>query len=321
VTSSAARRAPAAAPDAGLLNDVLDGLSAAQPRIAPKYFYDERGAALFERICELDEYYLTRTELDIMRTQIADIARAVGPDARVVELGSGAGLKTRLLLRNLQRPREYIPVDIAAPQLQRVAASLREEFPALRVTPFAGDYSRPLVLPQPMPGVARTVAYFPGSTIGNFEPDEAVAFLRRMRQMCGAGGALLLGTDMHKDTATLERAYNDSSGVTAEFNLNLLARLNRELGADFDLDAFEHRAVYDELRQRIEMRLVGVADCAVTIDGRHFTFRAGEHILTEYSHKYTLQSVQRLASLTGWQIARHWSDAARAFTIWLFRTR
>lgn len=316
MTPGVASSAPTAA-DA-LLRDVLDGLSQPQKKLLPKYFYDDRGARLFERICDLDEYYLTRTETCVLQAHAEDIARAVGPRVRLLEFGSGSGIKTRLLLQCLQEPAEYVPVDISVAQLLAFADAVAREFPRLRVSPLAGDYSRGVVLPE-RGAASRTVAFFPGSSIGNFEPAEAAAFLSAARRTCGAGGAMILGTDMHKDPATLERAYNDAAGVTAEFNLNLLHRINRECGADFDLSAFRHHAVYDVAARRIEMRLVCRRDCAVHIGRRRFDFTAGEHILTEYSHKYMPQDVHRLAAGAGWHVERCWPDPDAAFVVWLLR--
>jgi L-histidine Nalpha-methyltransferase len=235
--------------------EVADGLRLSPPKLSPKFFYDERGARLFDEITRLDAYYPTRTELAILRAHLPAIATRISRRARIVEFGSGSGLKTRALLRALEQPAEYVAVDIAERQLRDFAASLRREFPALHVRPVCADYTQHWTLPGAGVTGERTVAFFPGSTIGNFEERDALAFLRRAHHLVGAGGGLLIGADLHKDTATLELAYNDPEGVTADFNLNVLTRLNRDCGTDFDVDAFSHLATYDRARRRIESRL------------------------------------------------------------------
>jgi L-histidine Nalpha-methyltransferase len=316
--------APRPEPAEDLRADVLRGLAAPQRKIPPKYFYDEQGARLFERICRLPEYYPTRTEMRILEEHGAAIAAEVGPSARIVEFGSGSGDKTKILLRHLAQPASYVPIDISAEQLYEFADELRSEFTGLRVQPLAGDYSADISLPDAVPGTARTVGFFPGSTIGNFEVAEAERFLQRARELCGPGSAFIVGADLHKDAAVLERAYNDAEGVTAEFNLNLLRRINRECGADFPLDAFSHRAIYDEQLMRIEMHLVCMAGCVVHVPygrGRPgaaaFRFEPGEYILTEYSHKYTPDSFTDLAASGGWSVHGFWTDAENRFSVWL----
>jgi dimethylhistidine N-methyltransferase len=314
---------PAAA-DGALLRDVLHGLAPDVRKLPPKYFYDEVGALLFERITELEAYYPTRTELAILEQHMPEMASLIGPRARIIEFGSGSGLKTRLLLEHLDRPVAYTPIDISCEQLEAFAVSVREEFPALEAQPVCGDYMRTLALPVPGEVPARTLAFFPGSTIGNFEEPEAAAFLQRVATLCGPGGVLLLGTDMHKDTAVLERAYNDEQGVTAAFNLNVLSHINRATGADFEPTQWRHHAFYDEVRLRIEMRLVCESDCLVTVPtgngaAERFEFARGEHITTEYSHKYTPESVRALAGRTGWHVERVWTDDDCWFAVWLLR--
>jgi dimethylhistidine N-methyltransferase len=331
VTADTAKRTPTPSgpeqtgPDPQLLHDVIHGLDPRVRKLPPKYFYDDAGARLFERICELDEYYPTRTELSILRQHAPDIGATIGPRARIVELGSGSGVKTRLLLQHLIDPVVYVPIDIAETQLHRFAQDLRLDFPELAVEPVAADYTERVILPDAPAGTARTIAFFPGSTIGNFEPDEAADFLIRLRRLCGADGGLILGTDMHKDLEVLHAAYNDPPGVTAAFNLNLLHRVNRELGANFDPDAFAHDAVYDVQHKRIEMRLVCVRECSVRVPrpgegDASFSFQPGEFIVTEYSHKYTEQSVRQLADRTGWRVHRRWTDARQWFSVWLLKT-
>jgi len=303
-------------PDAGsFLDDVMAGLTQPQKEVPPKYFYDARGCALFEAICELPEYYLTRAETALMRSHGAGMARRVGPGCAVIEYGSGNGRKTRILIE-AAAPAAYVSIDIAREQLNATAAEFARDFPGLTVIAVCADYSRPLAVPQlEALGARRRVVYFPGSTIGNFTPAEAAAFLRGARDLAGAGGGLLIGVDLKKDAAQLHAAYNDARGVTAEFNLNLLARINRELGADFDLAAFRHRAFYDEGLGRIEMHLVSVKAQAVTIRGRAFRFRPGETIHTENSCKYSIPEFQQLAGGAGLAPVECWMDAEQLFSV------
>jgi len=310
------------APVGSLYDDVRRGLTA-QPRLLPpKYFYDDRGALLFERIMELEEYYPTRTELGILQRHVAEMAALIGPHARIIEFGSGSGAKTRILLEHLEQPTSYLPIDIARSQLLAFAGSVARLFPTLDVLPVWADYTAPVALP-PRDDARRTVTFFPGSTIGNFEPAEAEAFLRRVWQLSGPGGQLLMGADLHKDQAVLERAYNDAAGVTAAFNLNVLARINRECGTNFDLARFRHLAFYDQERQRIEMRLVCTRACTVVIPGRglaralRIEFTVGDYITTEYSHKYTPAGMARLAERTGWRVEQVWTDEQCWFGVWL----
>ena len=313
-------------PRARFQADVRAGLSASPPRISPKYFYDDRGALLFEEITRLDDYYLTRTEMGILQASIGEIAQAIGPGARLVEFGSGSGLKTRLLLRHLEQTASYVPIDISRAQLVEVAVTLADEFPELTVTPICADYTGHWALPPAGAGVRRTVAFFPGSTIGNFEPAEAATFLRTVGTLCGRGGGMLVGVDLHKERAVLERAYDDPQGLTAAFNLNLLHRINRECGADIDPDAFRHHAFYDERNQRIEMRLVCERAVRFVLPGpdmsdapTEFRFDPEDFIHTEYSYKYTIESFRRLAEATGWTRERVWTDDRLWFSVWLLR--
>ena len=307
-----------------LCEDVRVGLAATPKALAPKYFYDRRGAELFERICELDAYYPTRTELGILRDNVAEIARRLGPECRVVEYGSGSGIKTRILLEHLDRPVAYLPVDISRAQLMEFALSIAADLPALQVLPICADYTAPLPLPAASRPARRTAAFFPGSTIGNFEPADAEAFLARIAQTCGEGGACVIGVDLRKDAATLEAAYNDPEGVTAEFNLNLLDRINRECGTDFDRSAFRHHAPWDPEQGRIEMRLVSTraqtvripADAAGTPE-QIVEFAEGEWITTEYSYKYRVDQVAALAERAGWQVEHRWCDERDWFSVWL----
>ena len=311
-------------PPARLIDDVLRGLSMHPRMLPPKYFYDRAGALLFERITELPSYYLTRTETGILRENIDEIARCLGDRAHIVEFGSGSGAKTRILLRHLECPVAYTPVDIAHVQLLQFASTVAYELPQLEVLPVCADYGLDFSLPRSEREPARTVAFFPGSTIGNFELPQATIFLRRIRKLVGARGGLLVGADLHKDARVLEQAYNDPEGVTAAFNLNLLGRINRECGADFDLSAFRHHALYDEAERRIEMRLVAERRTVVTVPASsaasppvRFEFDAGDYITTEYSHKYTVDGFRELAESTGWSVARLWLDEQAWFGVWL----
>jgi len=250
------------------LSEVIAGLSS-EPRTLPcKFFYDDRGAALFQKICELPEYYITRSELQILRLHGDTIASVLGEQIELIGLGTGAGTKTRILLGELEKPAVYIPIDISKEQLQKSTAYFHEIFPQLEILPICADYLDRFDLPLPRKPSSRSVVYFPGSTIGNFEPNAAKEFLRRLVDLCGEGGGLLIGVDLRKDRRVLENAYNDSTGVTAEFNLNLLARVNRELGSDFDLSCWRHRAVYNETEGRIEMHLISETDQTVHIEDR-----------------------------------------------------
>jgi len=326
-TPLAARRVRSAAAGSDELREhVLHGLGASPRELSPKYFYDDAGAALFERICELDEYYLTRVESAIHEEHAREIASHVGAGARLVEFGSGNGAKTRRLLAVLQHPAAYVPVDVCRPQLEAMAAEVARSFPAVQVTPVCADFSSVRLLPAAPRSVTRTVALYHGSTIGNLHPAEAQAFLAGTARACGAGAGMLVGVDLAKDPRVIERAYNDATGVTAAFNLNLLRRINRECEADFDLAAFEHVAVYDSAQSRVEMRLVSTRDQVVTMpvaDGgaetARFDFRGGEWITTEYSYKPTEQAFESLVELGGWQVERVWTDERRWFGVWMLR--
>jgi L-histidine Nalpha-methyltransferase len=294
--------------------EALRGLAGTPKTLPPKLFYDEVGAALFERICELDEYYPTRTEAAILRAHAGEIAALAGPDATLVEYGSGAGVKVRLLLDALERPAAYVPIDISREQLGRVAAELAAAYPRVRVAPVCADYTTRFALP-PLPAGSRRVAFFPGSTIGNFHPMEAAAFLRRVRHAVGPGGALVVGVDRRKDPGVLHAAYDDRLGVTAAFDLNVLARLNRELDADFELDRFRHRAVWNDGASRIEMHLESTAAQRVRVADRAITFARGETIWTESSYKYDEPRLERLVAEGGFAIERLWTDEGQRFWV------
>ena len=297
------------------LADVLAGLGAPRKALPPKYFYDAAGARLFETICELPEYYPTRTETALLQRFGREMADAVGADAVIVEYGSGSGQKTRLLLE-AARPAGYCAIDISAAQLAATVSAIARDFPGTTVVAVCADYSRSFALPLPttLSGYRRTV-YFPGSTIGNFTPEEAVAFLRNAHCMLGAGGGLLIGVDLQKDKAMLDAAYDDATGVTARFNLNLLHRMNRELGADFDPTAFRHRAFYDPAKGRVEMHLVSRRAQQVRVGDAVFRFVEGETIHTENSCKYTVEGFAALGRQAGFAARRCWVDDTRLFSV------
>ena len=299
----------------GELEELLHGLRQPEMMISPKYFYDERGSQLFEEITRLPEYYPTETELGIMRANIDEIAELVGKQASLIEFGSGSSLKTRILLEHLDELAAYVPVDISQDHLLESANQIRGEFPELDVLPVVADFTQPFELPSPKVMPLRNVVYFPGSTIGNFTNDAARDLLRVMYGEAGAGGALLIGVDVQKDPAIIKRAYNDSAGVTAEFNRNMLRHLNREFGADFDPDAFAHSAEYNESEGRIEIRLVSEQDQVFTLGHESFSINKDEAILTEYSHKYTLEGFATMARAAGFAVERVWMDAARLFSV------
>ena len=291
-----------------LKDDVIAGLSLPQKSLPPKYFYDDAGSRLFERICRLPEYYPTRAELSLTRRHIGAIARFAGRGCELVEFGSGESLKTRLLLRALE-PAAYLPIDISRAALESAQKRLARSFPGLKIIPILGDFSRPLELPAPR---ARRVVYFPGSTIGNLDPEEAHAFLAMAR---GHAPRMLVGVDLKKDANVLHRAYNDARGVTAAFNLNLLARINRELGADFDLRRFSHYAFYNAALGRIEMHLVSLERHKVRIGRHRFAFERGESIHTENSYKYSVGEFRALAGRAGFEGKRVWLDAKGLFAL------
>ena len=302
------------------LSETIAGLSRMQRTLPCKYFYDERGAALFQKICELPEYYITRTETAILRLHAHEMAKCIGARCELIGLGTGAGTKTRILLEELEAPAVYVPIDISKEQLRQSTALFHQLFPQLEILPVCTDYLQPFDLPSPVRTAARKIVYFPGSTIGNFEPQEATEFLRRIVDLCKDGG-LLIGVDLQKDPGVLERAYNDSQGVTAQFNLNLLRRANHELQADFDLERWRHRAIYNSAAGRIEMHLISESDQSVHIANHEFRFRSGEKIITEFSYKYTPEGFTALAAGAGFEFARMWTDKARLFGVFYFTVK
>jgi dimethylhistidine N-methyltransferase len=297
------------------LDDVLAGLARPQKTLPPKYFYDIRGCELFEKICELPEYYPTRTELAIMREHAGAMAKFLGPDCQLIEFGSGSSTKTRILIERL-RPPLYVPIDIAGEAIRAASSGLAQAFPWLNINGVCADYTKPLTLPE-FVGVPirRKAVYFPGSTIGNFTPHEAIGFLQLARRVVGPGGALLIGVDLKKDKQALDAAYDDAAGVTAAFNLNLLARINRELGGDFQLRRFRHKAFYDEAKGWIEMHIESLASQFVHVGGERFRFSAGETIHTEISCKYSVEEFQTAAQRAGFAPEQTWIDAANLFSV------
>jgi dimethylhistidine N-methyltransferase len=298
-------------------DDVLAGLRAPHKHLPCRLLYADGGAELFERICTLDAYYPTRTELGLLEQHLPQIAHHVGPAARVIEPGSGEGKKTRMLLHALDAPASYIPIDIAGDQLRRMAVKLRAELPDVEIAPVVADYSEPLELPAPQRAFRRTLVFFPGSTIGNFEPDEARRFLARLAAIAGDDRLLLLGADATRDADKLVRAYDDEHGVTAAFNKNALAHLNRSRGATFDLDAFEHRAVWNAAASRVEMHLVSTRRQAVRVAGELIKLADGEPIVTEHCYKHTPAAMHALLALAGWRPRQVFTAAATPFRLWL----
>jgi dimethylhistidine N-methyltransferase len=303
------------------LEETIAGLSQSHRTLPCKFFYDEHGAQLFQKICELPEYYITQTELTILRLHGAEIASMLGSGIELIGLGTGAGTKTRILLEELHEPAVYVPIDISKEQLQKSTVRFRQTFPRLEILPVCADYLERFELPLPRRPSSRSVVYFPGSTIGNFEPAAAIEFLRRLIDLSGDGGGLLIGVDLQKDRHVIEAAYNDSAGVTAEFNLNLLARANRELGTDFDLLGWRHRAIYNSSAGRVEMYLISQADQSVHIEDRQFHFQTGERILTEYSYKHTPEGFAALARQAGFEFEKMWTDEARLFGVFYFAVK
>ena len=295
--------------------DAIGGLSQPTKQLPCKHFYDERGSDLFDQICELDEYYLTRAELAIMEEHAAEMGEAIGPGVMLVEYGSGSSLKTRILLENLPEPVAYVPVDISGDYLHQVAESLSDDFPEIEILPVCADFTEEFSLPQSRHTPTHTAVYFPGSTIGNLKPQAAVQLLQQIARLCGSGGGLLLGIDLQKDPAVIHAAYNDTAGITEQFNLNLLHRMNRELDADFDIDQFAHRAVYNEQAGRVEISIVSKTKQTASIGEAEFQFADGEEILTEYSHKYAIDDFAELTSAAGLTLRRAWLDEDAYFAV------
>jgi dimethylhistidine N-methyltransferase len=297
------------------LAEVLIGLRKPQKELPSKYFYDERGSRLFERICELEEYYITRIETSIMQARIKEIVELLGSQVLVIEHGCGNCEKVRFLMDHLQDPVAFIPIDISKEQLVQVAKELDSIYPQLQVLPVCADYMSSFELPIPERESRRTVVYFPGSTISNFDPVPVEHFLEHVANLCGSNGALLIGVDLKKDPAVLHDAYNDGEGLTAAFNLNLLERINRELGCDFHLDTFQHYAFYNPRESRVELHLISRKDQAIHIDGETFSFVRGESIWTESSYKYNLDEFERVAAVAGFRVEHVWVDERQWFSV------
>lgn len=295
--------------------EIHAGLSQKNKIISPKFFYDQVGSRLFDAICELPEYYPTRTELGILRANLQEISALIGQQASLIEFGSGSSLKTRVLLEHLQNLAAYVPVDISQDYLLLAAEHIRADFPTIEVLPVVADFTRVFKLPTPKTMPIRNIIYFPGSTIGNLSKDAAQELMEVMHLEAGENGALLIGVDLQKDKSVLVRAYNDSSGITAEFNLNLLHRLNNEFDGTFDIEQFSHRAIYNEEAGRIEMYLDSRSEQTASVGGMQFFFAKGESILTEYSHKYTLEGFAEIALAAGFRVEKVWCDRNRLFSV------
>jgi dimethylhistidine N-methyltransferase len=301
-------------PDHEFATDVIEGLSKPRKSLPCRFFYDARGSELFEEITRLPEYYPTRTEIAILDAHAAEITSHVGDDAILVEFGSGSSRKTEILLCCLPQLRAYVPIDVSESALEEAKRRLIKRFPALAVRPIACDFSRPLALPPDL-AKARKLGFFPGSTIGNFSPFAARTLLGAMRRLLAPDGWLIVGIDLKKDARQLVRAYNDAAGVTAAFNLNLLTRINRELGGSFDLNGFRHEAIYDPREGRVEMHIVSIRNQAVRIRGLLFRFSAGETIHTENSYKYSIGEFQDISGSAGWLPGRVWTDGGNLFSV------
>jgi dimethylhistidine N-methyltransferase len=295
--------------------DVLIGLQKQPKELPCKYFYDDRGSRLYERICQLEEYYIPRTEVAIMESSIEEMVGLLGRMVLLIEYGSGSSVKTRILLDHLHQPAAYVPIDISREQLLRVTQQLALDYPGLEVLPVCADYTSDFELPTPKQPCKRVVGYFPGSSIGNFNPARARLFLERIATTCGPGSGLLIGVDLKKDPAVLHRAYNDPHGVTSAFNLNLLERINRELGCDFQTASFEHYAFYNPREGRVEMHLISQKDQTVHLDDIVISFAKDETIWTESSYKYSPDEFEQIAVDTGLKIEKVWTDEKQWFSI------
>ena len=301
--------------DPAFLDDVIDGLSTVPKELSCKYFYDQAGSELFDQICELDEYYLTRAETAIINKHVDEMAYQLGKRVMLIEFGSGSSTKTRLILERLQAPAAYVPIDISRSHLLAVAGGLRQSFPHLEVLPIVGDFTKPFQLPKSTAPPSHAAVFFPGSTIGNFKPEEAQKLLQRIAGLLGEDGGLLIGIDLQKEPAMIEAAYNDAKGITAAFNLNLLHRINRELDGDFEVSEFEHLAEYNEEFGRVETYIVSRKQQSVRIGDESFSFEKGERIFTEYSHKYTIAGFENMAGQAGFSLHKYWTDDQNRFAI------
>jgi dimethylhistidine N-methyltransferase len=317
-TAHSLRRLPQKEAASAFEDDVLAGLATRPKRLPAKYFYDEAGSLLFERITEVKEYYPTRTEMRILRDHAADIMRLIPAGSALVEFGSGSSRKARVVLAAAPPLAAYVPVDICGEMIAQEAAELRLDFPGLKVLPVTADITLPFALPAAAKSAPLRVGFFPGSTIGNFEPHEAAAFLRNAARILGPGARLIVGADLIKPANVLNAAYNDAAGVTAQFNLNLLTRINRELDGNFKLEGFAHHAFYNRERRRVEMHLASLKRQKVRVAGATFEFCAGETIHTENSYKYSVETLGALARGVGWEPAGVWTDARKYFSIQAF---
>jgi dimethylhistidine N-methyltransferase len=296
-------------------DDVLKGLNAPTRAIPSKYFYDQCGSLLFDQICDLPEYYPTRSETAIMRRSARMMAACIGTNSRLVEYGSGSSLKTRILLNELNNLESYVPIDISREHLVATARTLATEYPHHYIRPISADFTEPIELPDASSPEVKTCIYFPGSTIGNFTHDEASRLLHSMRATAGKQGGLLIGFDLHKEKSVLEAAYNDYAGITAQFNLNLLTRIDRELDAQVEVSNFQHKAIFNENAGRIEMRLRSRCNQSIRIDDQFFHINEGDEILTEYSHKYTVEGFSTMADEAGWSCRAVWYDPKNYFAV------
>jgi L-histidine Nalpha-methyltransferase len=306
--------------DSEIFQEVLEGLKQPQKSLPSKLFYDERGSKLFDEICELDEYYLTRTEMQIMIDNYEEISSLLGEGTLLIELGSGSSVKIRLLLEHIPGLAGYVPIDISAAHLYSSAEALKQDYPDLDIYPLAADYTQPFELPEIDKHYDHVAAYYPGSTIGNFTPSEAKKFLGIIAKICGKNGGLVIGVDLKKDRKILENAYNDKPGITAEFNLNILARINNDLGSGFNVSNFKHNAFYYEDKGRIEMHLISTTHQKVHLNGSVINFEKGEDIITEYSYKYTLKEFAELVS-DFFEVRKVWTDKNNFFSIQYLRVK
>lgn len=303
-----------------LLEEILEGLNKTQKELPSKLFYDQKGSSLFDEICELEEYYPTRTETSIMNENIEDICSILGKNSLLIELGSGSSKKIRLLLSGLENPAGYVPIDISEEHLISSVNILARDYPHLRILPVSADYTQPFSLPKFDFIYSKKVVYYPGSTIGNFEPEYASQFLNSIGNRMGKGTGLLIGVDLKKDIKILEDAYNDNKGITAEFNLNILTRLNTELDTDFNIKEWKHYAFYNSKEGRIEMHLESLSKQDVNVDGDNITFREEETILTEYSYKYSIEDFEELIS-DSYTLEKVWTDKENKFGILYFNVK
>jgi len=295
--------------------EIIAGLKHTPKRIQSKFFYDERGSRLFEEITLLEEYYLTRVEIEILQKYLSEMAALIGPKAVVIEFGTGAGVKTRMLIEALDKPKSFIPIDISREQLNEASRELAARFPSLDIRPVCADYTSTIAIPLDSETAGKKIVFFPGSTIGNFTPEEAVGFLRQVAKLAGPDGALLIGFDRNKSTKVLEDAYNDNLGITAKFNLNLIHRINREFAVNIPVENFDHFAFFNNDESRIEMHLISRVEQTLMLGGEEIHLGAGEHIITEYSYKYSSPAFQGLLGSSGFVVQARWTDSNGYFEV------